>query len=250
MARYGRTSPTSASAWRSRTRPRRRGAPSSASSRTRRPCASSGCRRRSRAAELDRLEAFAKEWGAKGLAYLVFAEDGEVRSPIAKFLSEEELAALPLRPGLDRALRRGRAGARGPRARRAPPPSGARARADRRRVVALRLGHRLPDVRVGRGRGALEGRAPSVHAARAGLGGARRQRPRGRDRARVRPDRQRHRDRRRLVPDPRAGAPGAGLRRAAALRRRSSGRSSASCSTRSRWARRRTAASPSASSAC
>ena len=42
--------------------------------------------------ELDRLETFAKEWGAKGLAYLVFDEEGEVRSPIAKFLSEEELA--------------------------------------------------------------------------------------------------------------------------------------------------------------
>jgi aspartyl-tRNA synthetase len=43
--------------------------------------------------ELDRLEGFAKEWGAKGLAYLVFDEEGEVRSPIAKFLSEKELAA-------------------------------------------------------------------------------------------------------------------------------------------------------------
>jgi len=42
--------------------------------------------------ELDRLEGVAKEWGAKGLAYLVFDEEGEVRSPIAKFLSEEELA--------------------------------------------------------------------------------------------------------------------------------------------------------------
>jgi aspartyl-tRNA synthetase len=42
-------------------------------------------------AELDRLEAFAKEWGAKGLAYLVYDEEGEVRSPIAKFLSEGEL---------------------------------------------------------------------------------------------------------------------------------------------------------------
>ena len=42
-------------------------------------------------AELDRLEAFAKEWGAKGLAYLVYDEEGEVRSPIAKFLSEDEL---------------------------------------------------------------------------------------------------------------------------------------------------------------
>jgi aspartyl-tRNA synthetase len=43
-------------------------------------------------ADLDRLEGIAKEWGAKGLAYLVYDEEGEVRSPIAKFLSEEELA--------------------------------------------------------------------------------------------------------------------------------------------------------------
>jgi aspartyl-tRNA synthetase len=50
-------------------------------------------------AELERLEAFAKEWGAKGLAYLVFAEDGEVRSPIAKFLSEGELAHFRSDPG-------------------------------------------------------------------------------------------------------------------------------------------------------
>ena len=38
--------------------------------------------------ELEELEAFAKQWGAKGLAYLVYDEEGEVRSPIAKFLSE------------------------------------------------------------------------------------------------------------------------------------------------------------------
>jgi aspartyl-tRNA synthetase len=44
-------------------------------------------------AELGRLEEVAKEWGAKGLAYLV-NDGGEVRSPIAKFLSEQELAAL------------------------------------------------------------------------------------------------------------------------------------------------------------
>lgn len=43
-------------------------------------------------AELERLEALAKEAGAKGLAYLVTDEEGEVRSPIAKFLSEDELA--------------------------------------------------------------------------------------------------------------------------------------------------------------
>src|SRR4030095_1881242 len=41
------------------------------------------------AAELAALEEVAKEWGAKGLAYLVYDEEGEVRSPIAKFLSTE-----------------------------------------------------------------------------------------------------------------------------------------------------------------
>ena len=45
-------------------------------------------------AELASLEELAKEWGAKGLAYLVFDEEGEARSPIAKYLSEEELAAV------------------------------------------------------------------------------------------------------------------------------------------------------------
>jgi aspartyl-tRNA synthetase len=49
-------------------------------------------------AELARLEEIAKEWGAKGLAYLV-NDGGEIRSPIAKFLSEAELAALTPEPG-------------------------------------------------------------------------------------------------------------------------------------------------------
>jgi aspartyl-tRNA synthetase len=49
--------------------------------------------------ELQRLEEVAKEWGAKGLAYLVFDEEGEVRSPIAKFLSEPELARFRAEPG-------------------------------------------------------------------------------------------------------------------------------------------------------
>jgi len=48
-------------------------------------------------AELARLEEIAKEWGAKGLAYLV-NDGGELRSPIAKFLSEQELAALRPEP--------------------------------------------------------------------------------------------------------------------------------------------------------
>jgi aspartyl-tRNA synthetase len=50
-------------------------------------------------AELERLEEGAREWGAKGLAYLVFDEGGEVRSPIAKFLSESELAHFRSEPG-------------------------------------------------------------------------------------------------------------------------------------------------------
>ena len=49
--------------------------------------------------ELAALEEFAKQWGAKGLAYIVADESGELRSPIAKFLSEDELAAFGARPG-------------------------------------------------------------------------------------------------------------------------------------------------------
>ena len=48
--------------------------------------------------ELARLEEIAKEWGAKGLAYVV-NDGGEIRSPIAKFLSEQELTAFDAQPG-------------------------------------------------------------------------------------------------------------------------------------------------------
>jgi aspartyl-tRNA synthetase len=49
-------------------------------------------------AELERLEEVAREWGAQGLAYLVYDETGEVRSPIAKFLSERELQSFRADP--------------------------------------------------------------------------------------------------------------------------------------------------------
>ena len=50
--------------------------------------------------ELAALEEIAKERGAKGLAYLVRDdESGEIRSPIAKFLSDSEVEALRLAPG-------------------------------------------------------------------------------------------------------------------------------------------------------
>jgi aspartyl-tRNA synthetase len=50
--------------------------------------------------EVAALEELAKVYGAKGLAYLVRDEEtGELRSPIAKFLSERELEALAIHPG-------------------------------------------------------------------------------------------------------------------------------------------------------
>jgi aspartyl-tRNA synthetase len=42
---------------------------------------------------LDELTDFAKKYGAKGLAWMKF-EDGEVKSPIAKFLTEDEISAI------------------------------------------------------------------------------------------------------------------------------------------------------------
>ncbi len=44
--------------------------------------------------EITTLEERAKELGAKGLAYVIRDAEGEIRSPIAKFLSERELATL------------------------------------------------------------------------------------------------------------------------------------------------------------
>ena len=87
------TSRTSASASRSTTRPRSRATRSSASSPSAPVVRYLVAPRAFSRAELARLEEIAKEWGAKGLAYLVHDESGEIRSPIAKFLSEDELAA-------------------------------------------------------------------------------------------------------------------------------------------------------------
>src|SRR5262249_848214 len=48
---------------------------------------------------IDELTEFAKQWGAKGLAYVVYGSDGEARSPILKFLSEAEQARFKSDPG-------------------------------------------------------------------------------------------------------------------------------------------------------
>ena len=99
-------------------------------------------------AELAKLEELAKEWGAKGLAYLVYDEEGEVRSPIAKFLSEEELAAFRGDPA-STVLFAADTARHLARPRRTAAPSRAAARSDGRRRVHVPLGLRLPDVRAG-----------------------------------------------------------------------------------------------------
>ena len=44
--------------------------------------------------KIDKLVSFAKDYGAKGLAYLAVNEDGTYKSSFAKFMTKEELAAL------------------------------------------------------------------------------------------------------------------------------------------------------------
>ena len=44
--------------------------------------------------KIDKLVSFAKDYGAKGLAYIAIQEDGTVKSSFAKFMTEEEMAAL------------------------------------------------------------------------------------------------------------------------------------------------------------
>ena len=44
--------------------------------------------------KIDKLTAFVKDYGAKGLAYIAIQEDGSVKSSFAKFLSEEQMSAL------------------------------------------------------------------------------------------------------------------------------------------------------------
>ncbi len=49
----------------------------------------------------DKMIGFAQENGAKGLAYIVIGEAGEGKGPIAKFLSEDKLALLKEKAGLN-----------------------------------------------------------------------------------------------------------------------------------------------------
>ncbi|MCH4120024.1 MAG: aspartate--tRNA ligase [Atopobiaceae bacterium] len=52
-------------------------------------------------AQIDKLADVAAGFGAKGLAYIAFREDGSVTSPIVKFFSDEEMAALRSEMGVE-----------------------------------------------------------------------------------------------------------------------------------------------------
>lgn len=49
----------------------------------------------------DKMEAFAKENGAKGLGYIMWTRDGEIKGPIAKFLTAEKLTELVSIAGIE-----------------------------------------------------------------------------------------------------------------------------------------------------
>lgn len=52
--------------------------------------------------KIDKLVSFAKDYGAKGLAYIAVQEDGGVKSSFSKFMKEEEMSALMMAMGADK----------------------------------------------------------------------------------------------------------------------------------------------------
>ena len=126
-------------------------------------CATSSRRRRSRAASSQRLEEFAKEWGAKGLAYLVYDETARCarrsRSSSRRRSSRRSRAD----PGSTVLFvadehADGRAGAR-----RAAHHLGRELGLVDESRGRVPLGARLPAVPEGRGHGPVDVRPPPVH---------------------------------------------------------------------------------------
>ena len=126
-----------------------------------------------------------------------------LRSPVEKFLSDEERTGIVARTGAAAGdlicvvADRPRPGGR--RARRLPPRSRGAARPDPRGSVGVLLVLGAAAVRVERGGGPVGGQPPPVHRA-----ADRRPRPDDGKGPRLRPRAERVRDRRRLDPDPRA----------------------------------------------
>ncbi len=50
----------------------------------------------------DKMEAFAKENGAKGLGYIMWTREGEIKGPIAKFMKPEELTELEKQANIEK----------------------------------------------------------------------------------------------------------------------------------------------------
>ncbi len=166
----------------------------------------------------DAWQEWAKQRGAKGLAYVTVGEDGKLGGPVAKNLSERAggpgraVGAGPGTPSSSRPARRAR-----PRpARCCSPRDRPTGRPHRRERLEVRLGRRRPAVQAhGRGRRRrggrrrLDGRAPRVHVSDARVDRHVRAGPGRGAGVRVRHRLQRQRDRRRVHPYPpprRAGA--------------------------------------------
>ena len=133
--------------------------------------------------QLDAWQEWAKQRGAKGLAYVLVGEDGELGGPVAKNLSDDG-AGRPRRARRRQArrlrlLRRRRGEVQPGAARRRPPRDRPPRRPDRRGRLELRLGRRRAAVRARRRgdrrrrrrrrRRRLDRRAPRVHLAEAGV---------------------------------------------------------------------------------
>ena len=116
--------------------------------------------------DLDALTELAKQHGAKGLVW-AFVQDDGWRSPIAKFLTDAEVAAvnshLGREAGRSAADRRRRGLDRRPDARRAADGARAALRSDPAGPPRHPVGGRVPGVLLGRAGAALGRGAPSVH---------------------------------------------------------------------------------------
>ena len=219
--------------------------------RTRRPSASSSPRARSRAPSSRGSRRSRRSGGRRASPISSRDESGEVRSPIAKFLSEQELAAFAAEPGSDR--------------RSSPPTSRATSSRACSAACAPISGRELELADTSRNeflwmidfplfeRDEDTGRWTFVHHPFTGV------KPGQEHLVEADPGRRASasaydlvwngmRARLRVDPDPRRRSSSAPSSARWAWARRRRRRSSGSCSTRCRWARRRTAASPWASS--